>query len=249
MGRWSAEVAPLVIAWMGVPPGCAWIDAGCGTGALTRAMLDAGASSVVGVDRSDAYLDHARRRVADARARFVLGDLAQLPLPSHSVDAAGSGLVVNFLPDPAAGMAEMARVVRRGGTVGCYVWDYAGGMELLSAFWDAAAALDPAALRFDERPRFAGICGPRQLTTLFDDAGMRGVVVDDFEVVARFAGAGEAWRPFLGGQGPGPTYLGSLDTDARERVREEFVRRLDVAGDGSVSLLLRAFAARGRTQS
>ena len=232
---------------MDVPPGSSWLDAGCGTGAVTRAIVDAGAASVVGVDRSEAYLTFARRRVAHPCARFEVGDLARLPLPAADVDAAGSAFVLNFLPDPAAGLAEMRRVVRPGGAVACWVWDYADGMELLAAFWDAAMAVDPAALQHDERPRFAGICGTRQLSALFDDAGMRAVVSQDFDVDARFASAEDAWRPFLGGQGPGPTYLASLDATSRQRMHDEFVRRLPVEDDGSVTLLLRAIAVKGRT--
>jgi SAM-dependent methyltransferase len=210
---------------------------------VTRAIVDAGAGSVVGVDRSEAYLTFARRRVAHPCARFEVGDLAMLPLAAASVDAAASAFVLNFLPDPAAGLAEMRRVVRPGGVVACWVWDYADGMELLSTFWDAAGAVDSAAREHDERPRFAGICGARQLTALFDDGGMRGVVAQDFSVFAHFDSADDAWRPFLGGQGPAPTYLASLDGAARAHVHDEFVLRLPE------SLLLRAIAVKGRTPS
>jgi SAM-dependent methyltransferase len=246
IGRWSRVIAPQVVAWMDVPPGAAWLDAGCGTGALTQAMLDAGAGSVVGVDRSEGFLAFAREAVRDPRARFELGDLVQLPLPSHSVDAVGSGLVLNFVPDPAAAMAQLVRVLRPGGVAACYLWDYAGGMELIRTFWDAAIALDPSAAVFDEGRRFAGICAPRPLAALFDGAGMVGVESRTVEAVAHFAGVEAAWRPFLGGQGPAPAYLLSLNDDAQQQVYAEFARRLATGADGSVEVVLQAIAVKGR---
>jgi SAM-dependent methyltransferase len=246
IGRWSRLVAADFVDWLAVPRGVAWLDAGCGTGALTRSILDAGAESVVGVDLSSAFLEHARAQIGDARARFEVGNLVQLPLPSRSVGAVGSALVLNFVPDPAAAVAEFVRVLHPGGIAGCYVWQYGGGMELLDTFWSAATAVDPAAADLDEASRFAGICAPRPLEALFRDAGMGSVEVAVFDVPARFADAAEAWRPFLGGQGPAPTYLLSLDDDARERVRREFTARLHPEADGSVTLSLRAVAVRGR---
>src|SRR5262245_2813377 len=111
VGRWSRAVAPEFVRWLGVPGGRRWLDVGCGTGALTAAVL-AGADpvEVVGVDPSEGFLATARTRTGDPRARFEVGDARAVPLPDRSVDAVVSGLALNFVPDPAAALAEFARV-------------------------------------------------------------------------------------------------------------------------------------------
>src|SRR5215218_6484897 len=133
IGRWSRLVARELLAWLGVPAGAVWLDVGCGTGALAGAVLEAAdPAALVGLDPSAGFVAHARARLGDPRAR--------LPLADARVDAVVSGLVLNFVPDPARAVREMTRVTRPGGRVAAYVWDYAEGMELIRRFWDAAAA-------------------------------------------------------------------------------------------------------------
>ncbi|HEX5823869.1 MAG TPA: class I SAM-dependent methyltransferase, partial [Candidatus Limnocylindrales bacterium] len=142
IGRWSRPVGAEFVAWLGVPTGRRWLDLGCGTGALTQTILaNAAPATVVGVDPSASFVTHARARVTDPRASFADGAADAIPLADASVDAAVAGLVLNFVPDLAAGLAEMRRVVVAGGTVGGYVWDYAGRMELIRTLFDAAIAL------------------------------------------------------------------------------------------------------------
>jgi SAM-dependent methyltransferase len=163
VGRWSRLAAQQFIAWLRMADGAAWRDVGCGTGALSETVLTAAdPAALVGVDRSPGFVAHARARLAEPRAHFVVADARRLPLVSDRFDAAVSGLVLNFVPDPARAVRELARVTRQGGRVAAYVWDYAGGMELMRRFWDAAVALDPAAAELDEGRRF-GICQPEPL--------------------------------------------------------------------------------------
>ena len=151
VGRWSRPVAAEFIGWLQPLPGLDWIDVGCGTGALTSAVLELAAPRRVrGYDLSPQHVEGARAYVRDPRAEFRQADAASLPDAAHACDAAVSGLVLNFVPEPARALAEMRRVVRPGGTVAVYVWDYAGEMQLMRTFWDAAVELDPSAAELDE---------------------------------------------------------------------------------------------------
>lgn len=132
VGRWSRAVARDFLLWLGVPPGSSWLDVGCGTGALTEAILaSTHPTALEGMDPSDAFVNHVRGAVRDARASFCVGRAESLPFEDGRFDAAVSGLVLNFVPDHGAALAEMHRVTAAGGLVGAYVWDYAGKMEML----------------------------------------------------------------------------------------------------------------------
>jgi SAM-dependent methyltransferase len=245
IGRWSRRVAREFVQWLGVPPGRRWIDVGCGTGALTETILAVASPAFVeGVDPSMLYVEHARAHIDDDHVRFVVGDAQRLPQATDSVDAAVSGLVLNFVPDPASAVGEMARVVRPGGTVAAYVWDYADGMELIRRFWDAAIALDPEAIEVDEGRRFP-ICRPGMLGAIFREVGLAGVEARAINVPTVFKDFDDFWAPFLGGQGPAPGYAMGLSEDQRSRLRENLRSALPIDSDGSIALTARAWAVRG----
>src|SRR4030095_4043901 len=136
-------------------------------------------------------------------------------------------------------------VPRRDGVVALYVWDYAGGMQLMRHFWDAAGSLDPAALPLDEGRRFP-ICRPEPLAALFRDAALAEVDVRALDVPTVFRDFDDYWTPFLGGQGPAPGYCSSLDEARRTALRERIRARLPVQPDGRIPLTARAWGARGR---
>jgi SAM-dependent methyltransferase len=169
-----------------------------------------------------------------------------LPFADDSFHATVSGLVLNFVPDPAAAVAEMARVTRGGGTVAAYVWDYAAGMGMLRHFWDAARVVDPRAAELDEGQRFA-LCSPEALGALWRRAGLDPVSVDALDVPTEFAGFDDYWGPFLGGQGPAPGYLMSLPHARRDGIERELRAQLPLQTDGRIVLGARAWAVRGRT--
>jgi len=246
IGRWSRPVAAEFLRRLGVSPGRRWLDVGCGTGALTAAVL-AGSQpvAVIGIDPSPGFLAHAREATTGAPVAFEVGDATSLPLPDGAVDAAVSGLVLNFVPEPGRAAAEMARVTAPGGTVAAYLWDYAGGMAMLRHFWDAAVALDPAAAELDEGRRFP-LCRPEPLRRLWAGAGLDDVAVQAIEVPTVFADFEDYWTPFLGGQGPAPGYVASLTGARRAALRGLLRDRLPAAGDGSIPLTARAWAVRGR---
>ena len=245
VGRWSRPVAREFVRWLGVPRRRRWLDVGCGTGALVEAIVEqAEPDAVLGVDRSDGFVRHARERVTGAEVAFREGDAQSLPVPTGSFDAVVSGLVLNFVPEPARMVAEMARTARPGGTIALYVWDYAAGMELMRRFWDAARALDPAAAALDEAVRFPG-CAPAPLAALLGAAGLSGVATTAIDVATPFRDFDDYWTPFLGGQGPAPAYAMSLPEERRAALRELVRGRLPIAPDGSIRLIARAWAVRG----
>jgi SAM-dependent methyltransferase len=243
VGRWSRQVAPLFLSWLRVPAGRRWVDVGCGTGALCAAILDhCSPSSVAGVEPSEGFLKTARENLAD-RAVLHPGSATAIPLHDSSADVVVSGLVLNFVADQRAALAEMARVTGSAGTIAAYVWDYAGKMELMRHFWDAALELDPSAASMDEGVRFP-VCRPEALTDLFAGAGLDGVEVTAIDIATPFASFEDYWQPFLGGQGPAPAYAMSLPEADRARLRDRLRERTPVQADGSISLIARAWAIR-----
>lgn len=244
MGPWSRAAAEQFIRWLGLPTGLRWLDVGCGTGALSATILQhARPAEVLGIDRSAGYVAHALAHVSDKRIRFEVGEATALPVGTASFDAAVSGLVLNFVPDPVAMLRAMARAVRPGSRVAVYVWDYAGGMEFLRRFWDAAVALDPEAEELDEGRRFP-ICRPEALGRAFEAAGLGSVEVSALDVPTVFESFDAYWSPFLGGQGPAPGYVRGLSEAKRARLRERLRSELG-RGGANIRLEARAWAARG----
>lgn len=247
VGRWSRLIARDFLAWLDMPPDLDWLDVGCGTGALTEVILQhAKPRSVKGMDPSTGFVEHARAHITDPRATFEVADAQSLPLDTARFGAAVAGLVLNFVPKPSLAVREMMRAVRPGGVVAAYVWDYAGKMELMRYFWDAAVQLDRAAFDLDEGRRFP-LCQPNPLTELFTQAGLREVQVVPIDVPTRFRDFDDYWTPFLGGQAPAPGYAMSLTEERRGTLRERIRAKLPIAGDGSVDLIARAWAVRGQT--
>jgi len=245
VGRWSRLVAREFLPWLRVPAGRRWLDVGCGTGALAQTILQVASPAYVeGVDSSAGYIAYARTHIVDPKLSFRVGDAQALPSWDLPFDAAVSGLLLNFVPQRERAVAEMARVVRPGGVVAAYVWDYAGKMELMRYFWDAAAALDPAARDLDEGRRFT-MCQPTPLGQLFRTAGLRDVEVRAIDVPTLFRDFDDYWSPFLGGQGPAPGYAVSLGEDRRAALRDRIRTALPVRPDGSIHLIAQAWAVRG----
>jgi SAM-dependent methyltransferase len=182
--------------------------------------------------------------VLDRRASFRVGDAQSLPVEDAAYDGVVSGLVLNFVPDPARALQEMTRAARRGGIVAAYVWDYADKMQFMRHFWNAAAALDPAASALDEGRRFP-LCDPEALRQLFTSTSLSEVRTRPIDVWTEFRDFDDFWQPFLGGQGPAAGYAMSLGEDRREALRERLYASLPHAVDGSISLVARAWSVRG----
>ena len=245
VGRWSRLVARDFLDWLRVPPGKRWLDVGCGTGALSATILErTSPQTLLGVDPSDGFVAHAQRAITDPRAMFRVGDAQELPVDDAILDVAVAGLVINFVPDMAKATGEMRRALCPGGIAAAYVWDYAGEMQMMRRFWDAAVALDPGALDKDEGRRFS-VCRPEPLATLFKQAGLAKVDVRAIDAPTVFRDFDDFWTPFLGGQAPAPSYCMSLLEDRRAALRERIRSALPFQKDGSIHLIARAWAVRG----
>jgi trans-aconitate methyltransferase len=245
VGRWSRPVARAFLAWLGVPSGRTWGDVGCGTGALVESILAlAGPKQLYAIDRSDGFLAAAQAALPDQRVQFELADATALPWSVASCDVTVSGLVLNFVPDASAMVREMVRVTRPQGKVAAYVWDYSGGMEMMRYFWDMAVAVSPEDAALDEAERFP-LCQPEPLKALFRDAGLSSLDVRAIDIPTVFRDFDDYWLPFLGAQGPAPTYLASLDDRTRTQIRDLLKARLPAAADGSIALTARAWAVQG----
>lgn len=243
VGRWSRRIAPPFLSWLNALPAKRWVDVGCGTGALCAAIAEqCSPSSVTGVEPSVGFLQVARDTLDDT-VTLCQGSAAAIPLGDGAADLVVSGLVLNFVPDLRAAVAEMCRVAVKGGTFGAYVWDYAGKMELMRNFWNAAVELDPGAALLDEGLRFP-LCNAQALISQLGGAGLRDPEVTAIDIATPFASFQDYWEPFLGGQGPAPAYAMSLDQAARERLRERLRNQLPIQPDGSIPLVARAWAVR-----
>jgi SAM-dependent methyltransferase len=246
MGRWSRQIAPRFLDWLGAPADAVWLDLGCGTGALTQAILARAAPrSIVAVDQSADFVAHARAATSDVqvRMRFEVGDAQKIPLPDAAVDVAASALVINFVPDKVQALREMKRVTRPGGLVSFYVWDYpGGGMGFMRAFWSAAIALDPKAEELGEGRRFP-FCNPDGLAALAAEAGWPAAAVAPVEVEARFGSFEDLWQPFTLGTGPAPGYCVSLPDDKRAALK---ARLQQDVGAGPIRFPARAWGVSAR---
>jgi SAM-dependent methyltransferase len=246
IGRWSRLVAPRFLDWLEPGSDLDWLEVGCGTGALTHAILaHAEPKSLISLDPSEGFLQKARSDILDPRMEFRPGDAQALSMMSDTRDIVVSGLVLNFIPDRALALREMLRVTRPKGLIGFYVWDYpGGGMEFMRAFWTAAVALDPTARDLGEGTRFP-FCTRDGLLDLATEAGLARAEATRIEIPTLFRDFDDFWRPFTLGAGPAPGYCASLGPAEQERLKEKLRGDLPHAEDGSIPLKARAWAVRG----
>lgn len=245
MGRWSRQLAPKFVSWLQPAPSVHWLDVGCGTGSLANAVcLHAEPGSVVGCDPAQSFIDYARSHSPDGCASFVLAGIGSLPRRRGGYGSITSLLALNFFPDLEAALHEMRSLTRNRGTVSACVWDYAGRMDLLRYFWDSVGDSDARAQMQDEGRRFT-LCRPEPLEKLFRGSGLHDVLCEPLEICAVFTDFDDYWNPFLGGTGPAPAYVASLEPDEREALRERLENSIPRGSGGTITLLARAWAVKG----
>jgi len=215
MGRYSALLSPQLANLAGVETGQRALDVGCGPGALTEELVRRlGAESVAAVDPSEPFIGAVGERYPGVDARTSSAD--DLPFDNDEFDVTLAQLVVHFMPDPLAGLAEMARVTRDGGVVVACVWDHGGGQGPLRSFWKAAREIDPGV---DDESHLPGV---RQgdLGEIFREAGLQHVEESSLTVSLQHPSFDEWWEPFTLGVGPAGAFAATLDATARARLRE-----------------------------
>jgi SAM-dependent methyltransferase len=244
MGRWSRELATLLVRFAGVRDGDTLLDVGTGTGSIAAAIASTPGVLIVGLDPAAAYVGFARSRHDHDRTRFIVGDAQRLPFHDGAFDRTLSLLAINFVPDPQKAATEMIRVTRSGGIVAAAVWDYGDGMEMLRLFWDAVVALHPGDAQKDERHMH--LCRSGELAALWRTHDLQDVSEAALTITTEFASFDDYWSPFLVRQGPAGHYVARLPESDRDALRRVLRHRL--IGDGpdrAFTLSARAWAARG----
>ena len=238
MGRFSTPLAGRFVEVLGLRDGDRALDVGCGPGALTRVLASRlGAAQVAAVDPAPPFVAAVRERCPGADVRQASADA--LPFADAVFDVVTAQLVVHFMRDPVAGLREMARVTAVGGSVAASVWDHAGGSGPLASFWDAVRELDVEAPDESELP------GTRRgdLARLATQAGLSNSTEHAITIAVPFASFDDWWQPFTLGVGPAGAYVGGLDADARQRLRERCAERL---GPGPFEVSATAWAVTAR---
>ncbi len=246
MGRWSRLLAREFLEWLNLPGGLRWIDICCGSGVLTEAIVERNApAAVVGIDLSPEQINFARQHRARDNVTFEIANAMSLPFADASFDVAVCGFGLNYIPDPHQGLEEFRRVVRPGGSLAIYVWDYEHGAKFLRAFWDTAIAVDGEAAAFDQARRFP-MCTQAELRALFARTNLKDVTTHPLDIVTRFTSFDDYWEPLMSGQGSAPGYLATRDPQVQTKIRERLRTVLPINSDGAIELPARAWAIRAR---
>jgi SAM-dependent methyltransferase len=238
MGRYSEQLATEFAQLLGVRDGDRVLDVGCGPGALTWQLVQRlGAAAVSAVDPSESFVAAVRDRIPGIDVRRAAAE--QLPFEDGRFDRTAAQLVVHFMTDPVAGVAEMARVTCSGGLVAASVWDHGGGAGPLTVFWNAVKTLDPDA------PDESGLAGAREghLAALFEQAGLRSVESTLLTVHSGFAGFDEWWEPMTLGVGPAGKYVAGLDEEHLSALQAQCAKLLP---QGPFEIAASAWTALGR---
>lgn len=244
IGRYGSQLARALLDAAGDGTSERALDVGCGPGALTAELAERlGAGRVSAVDPSEPFVASVRERLPGVEAAVASAE--KLPFEDGAFDLVLAQLVVNFMSDPAAGVAEMRRVAAPGATVASCVWDYGGEMTLLRAFWDAAAEVEPEEGPAHDEARTMPHCERDALAKLWEQAGLNDVSAGELTVSAEYDDFNDLWGPFEAGVGPAGSFAAGLNLEPRVALRDAFRKRL---GDppGPFSLGARAWYASGR---
>lgn len=253
MGRWSRLTGQQFLDWLRIPSQQRWLDVGCGTGAFTDAILTiCDPEFIVAFDPSEQQIAYARSRIADKRVSIRTGTATLIDADSNTFDIAAAALVLNFITDQGKAVAEMARVVRSGGTVAAYVWDFAGRQNITQHLSDAIAAVAPDAERAARAAQQAETTRPAALAHLFRSTGLEAVETKSLDIIAEFDNFDDYWACNTTLISP-ISVIGiarnSVPTTQLEALKRRLRASLPSDGKGKVSFSARAWAVRGTVPS
>jgi ubiquinone/menaquinone biosynthesis C-methylase UbiE len=238
---WSRLAGQTFLDWIAPKPGQRWLDVGCGNGAFTQLIAEQCApTSLVGIDPSEAQLDFARKHPLLESVEFVNADAMALPFPNNAFDLAVMPLVIFFVPEPAKGVAEMARVVATGGTVAAYAWDMEGGGFPYQQVNETLSAVG----RPTPRPPSPAASRLEVLSDLWASAGLSDIHTRAIEVERNYTDFHDLWNTVLGGPSAGQALAAMSEVDVSQFC-EVLRSRLQPAGSGPITLEGRAHAIRG----
>jgi ubiquinone/menaquinone biosynthesis C-methylase UbiE len=241
MGLWSQLVGLTFLDWLAPAKGLRWLDVGCGNGAFTEMLVARCApASVHGIDPSEGQLEFARKRSTSKLTEFRQGDAMALPFPDNQFDAAVMPLVIFFVPVPATGVAEMARVVCPGGSVAAYSWDIDGGGFPYQKLNDEIRAMGV------EVPQAPNTSAARidVMTGLWAAAGLEAIETREITVERTFQDFNDYWTTILGGPNVGPK-IAAMSADDTAALKERMRKLLLTDSTGRITYAARATAIKG----
>lgn len=242
MGRWSALAGEIFLGWLAQPKGLRWLDVGCGTGAFTELIVaNCAPAEVQALDPSAAQIAYARTRPAATLAQFRQGDAQALPFADDSFDVAIMALVINFVPDPAKAVAEMARIVRPGGWVATYMWDVTAGG---SPNEPISAALRSMDIVYTMAPSI-GVSRQDNMRALWEQAGLESIDTRVIDVPITYSNFDDFWES-NSVVGPTGQAIREMSPSAREQFKTYLQEQLPKDPEGRISYAAHANAVRGQ---
>jgi ubiquinone/menaquinone biosynthesis C-methylase UbiE len=244
MGQWSRLAGKIFLDWLAPERGLKWLDVGCGTGAFAETIqANCAPVEIIGIDPSESQILYARTHSTATIVRFEVADARSMPFDENRFDIAVSALVINFIPDREKAIAEMHRVVRPGGTVAVYVWDFAGRSGVNQHINAAAAELEgsgytPAALNNESTNQ-------DKLKNLFESGGLSKVATRAIEIGVKFRDFDDYWHSNTGFASPIGTLVKNLSEEKRQRLIELVKTKLPIASNGNISYTARVNAVKG----
>ena len=243
MGRWSQLAGAKFLDWLDAPKGLRWIDVGCGNGAFTEVLIArCSPAAVTGIDPSDGQLAYARTRPGTTLAQFRVADAQSLPFADKSFDAASMALVITFIPDPLKAAAEMARVVKPGGIVATYMWDFDSRGFPLAPLYEAMKSLKiPVTLP----PGRTASC-QNEMRAIWQNAGLQSVASEVIRIRVSYSDFDDFWDSNTLPVGPSGKLLAELPPSTREKLRTRLREQLPIGADGRIAYEATANAVKGR---
>jgi len=242
MGPWTRAVGAVFLDWIAAARSKRWLEIGCGTGLFTELLVDiAKPAEAIAIDPSAAQIRETATKAVAKRVDFRVADAQALPFENQEFDLAVSALVINFIPDPARAMLEMKRVVRPGGLIAGYVWDFLGELNVARHVQTPLRQINPSL------PKVTGADNTRMetLVSLFSDAGLENVASRPIEVEVTFPSFDAYWQRYMDNPSPQSAYIKALPAPDFAKLQETVRLGMPIRGDGTITFAARANAVKG----